>query len=68
MTHIEVLYFASCPTRERTVERVRRVLSEAGLEGSVSLRLAPAQRAWTVQRRLRRRLDGDRDLAEAHPL
>jgi hypothetical protein len=43
MRQVEDLYFASCPRWERTVERVRRVLSGADLEGSASVHLVPVQ-------------------------
>ncbi|HEU4407721.1 MAG TPA: hypothetical protein VFS43_20825 [Polyangiaceae bacterium] len=47
---VDILYFASCPTWQRTAERVRQVVSEAGLEGSVLVRLVPVDTDDDVRR------------------
>ncbi len=42
---VEILYFASCPGWREAEARVREVLDEAGLEGSVDLKLVPIEGA-----------------------
>jgi len=43
MNNVDILYFDSCPHWRRTEEDVRRVLSEAHLEGRASVRLVPVR-------------------------
>lgn len=50
MTSIEILYFASCPGWQATVERVREVVSELGLTASVSIVTVAVETAADAER------------------
>jgi hypothetical protein len=50
MNTIDILYFDPCPNWRRTEEDVRRILSEAHLEGRASVRLVPISTEREAQR------------------